>query len=367
MTKPFHIIVSVTTDLTSDQRVHKVCLSLHQAGYKVLLVGRELPTSIPLEKRPYACYRFRLWFHKGLAFYAAYNIRLFLFLLVKRANVFLSNDLDTLLASYLAAKWRRKQLVFDAHEYFTEVPELINRPGVKNAWEQIEARILPKLKFAYTVSRKIAEVYQEKYGVNFELIRNFPVYREEVRRGEKENIILYQGALNVHRGLEELIRAMPFTQNAQLWIAGDGDIREVLEEEVKQLGLQKRVSFLGRLAMDELRKVTLKAKVGVSLEHEAGLNYTYALPNKVFDYIHAGVPVLYSPLQEVKAVLKGYNVGQELLSHEPQKIAAQLNEMLTSAEYEHWVASCKKAAKVFSWQKEEEMLLSIFNLAAKKK
>ena len=121
------IIVSVTNDLSTDQRVDKICNTLLELNFDVVLIGRKLPNSIRV-KRVYSTRRFKLWFNKGALFYANYNIRLFFFLLFNKTDALWSNDLDTLLPNYLISKWKNKKLIFDSHEYFTEVPELVDRP-----------------------------------------------------------------------------------------------------------------------------------------------------------------------------------------------------------------------------------------------
>jgi len=222
---------------------------------------------------------------------------------------------------------------------------------------------LPQLQFAITVSEKIAKMYLEKYGCEFKLVRNFPVYKEQSINVDKKEVILYQGALNADRGLEELVESMQFIDSVELWLAGAGDIEQELKNIVNQKSLYRKVKFLGRIAPADLREISQQAKIGVSLEKETSLNYAYALPNKVFDYLHAGTPVLYSSLEEVVSTLKGFKVGQELKSHEPRKLAEQLKEMLNSSDYAQWEISCNLAAKELNWQKEETGLLATFKAA----
>lgn len=361
MTQRKKIIVSVTNDLCTDQRVHKVCSSLQQNGYQVLLVGRRQKASPKLAERPYQTKRFFLFFNKGPLFYLNYNLHLFFFLLFKRFDILLSNDLDSLLANFWASKLKSKDLVYDSHEYFTEVPELINRPKVQSIWRSIEASILPKVKYAYTVSQKIAEVYNETYGIQMKVIRNFPFVKYQLQNIEKtDSIILYQGALNVGRGLEELVVAMQFVKNGRLMIAGAGDIEFELHELVKNLKLENKVEFLGRLSLLDLFQITQQAKLGVSLEKDMGLNYKYAVPNKIFDYIHAGVPVLFSPLVEVVDLLSSFLIGETLINHEPISIAAQIDSMLNSENRELWEKECERASHEFNWENEEKKLLELF-------
>lgn len=357
--KRLSVTVSVSNDLLTDQRVSKVCNSLYLLGYEVKLLGRLLPNSLEFE-RPYETRRFRLMFNKGPLFYFNLNLVLFFYLVFSRKTILLSNDLDTLPANFFASKLRRFQLVYDSHELFSEVPELVNRPKVQKIWRSMESYFLPKLENCYTVSQHIAQHYMKLYGVDFKIIRNFPILQKAAVQ-VKENYILYQGALNVGRGVEDVIKAMNFVDDFQLLIAGTGDIEEDLKQLTNDLGLSEKVIFLGRLLPDELKVVTAKAKLGFSLEEDLGLNYRYAVPNKIFDYIHAGVPILYSPLVEVMTLLKKYSVGEVLISREAESLASQIMSMLNSKLYDDWVKNCLKARKEFNWENEEKKLKEIFS------
>lgn len=359
------IIVSVTNDLVSDNRVHKVCTTLTNIGFSVLLVGRKLPKSLPVNKRSYPIKRFRLCFNTGVLFYAEYNFRLFLFLLFSRFDVLLSNDLDSLTANFLAAKLKNKPIVYDSHEYFTEVPELIGRPQVKRVWERLERAMLPKIESAYTVCNSIARVYQEKYGVDFKVVRNIPLAAnnslQKKKIGNEEKIILYQGAVNIGRGLKEAILAMHFIENARLLIVGDGDIRAELEALVAGEHLQKKVEFKGRLSINELEKFTPQADLGLSIEEDLGLNYRYALPNKLFDYIRAQVPVLVTKLPEMVAIVSQYKIGLITDSLEPERLAEKIKTALNDAAQRIiWEENLRVAASKLTWEKEEKVLKEIF-------
>jgi hypothetical protein len=241
------IIVSVTNDLYTDQRVHKVCMYLHEHNWDVLLVGRRRKTSKDLDHRPYATHRMRLLFEKGALFYAAFNFRLFLFLLVRKADVVLSNDLDTLLANFLAKKMKRNcSMVYDSHELFTEVPELTARPRVRAIWLAIERWIFPKLEQVFTVNSSIAEIYEQRYGKPIHVLRNVsPLWspatvksRTQLGLPEDRKLIILQGAgINVDRGAEEAVEAMrlmPEALNCCLIIVGDGDAIPQLKAYVAQ-------------------------------------------------------------------------------------------------------------------------------------
>ncbi|MDD4490366.1 MAG: glycosyltransferase, partial [Paludibacter sp.] len=203
------IIISVSNDLSTDQRVMKVATSLSSNGYDVLLTGRLLKNSLPLTTN-IANKRFKFLFNKGILFYAGLNTRLFFFLLFKKASIFYANDTDTLPACFLAAKLKNKKLVFDAHELFPEVPELQDRPFIKKCWIKIEDLFFPHLKTTFTVCKSIADYYRLRYNINMQVIRNVPYLKDLSEKkitisGKK--IILYQGAVNTGRGLEWVIDA----------------------------------------------------------------------------------------------------------------------------------------------------------------
>ncbi|MCB0472115.1 MAG: glycosyltransferase, partial [Flavobacteriaceae bacterium] len=286
-----YVVVSVTNDLVTDQRVHRTCKTLKAMGFRVLLIGRKLSHS-PSVKREYKTIRMRLLFNTGFCFYAGYNLRLFFRLLFTRKDILLANDLDTLLPNFLISRIFRKKLVFDSHELFSEIPELIGRKPVQSFWLQLERFLIPKVKYGLTTSESIANYYDQQYGVTFEVIRNIPDHRKSKIQefpfpvnGKK--IILYQGALNMGRGLELMIDAMQYVENAVFIMIGGGDIVEQLKDKVDSLNLNAKVRFLGRRSPEELNALTPGADLGISLEEDLGLNYRYALPNKLFDYITA--------------------------------------------------------------------------------
>lgn len=358
------IFVSVTNDLVADNRVHKVCSTLTKMGFDVLLTGRKLPKSLPLLTREYSTKRFRLYFKKGPLFYAEYNFRLYCFLLFSNFDILLSNDLDTLPANFLISKFLKKPLVYDSHEYFTEVPELIHRPQVQRIWKWLEQKMVPHIKNAYTVCNSIANIYFEKYGTPFQVVRNVPLavnFEKNAKKHSKEKIILYQGSLNIGRGLGHAILSMKYIENAKLIIAGDGDIKPQLEKQVKDEKLQNKVKFTGRLTLEALAKLTTQADLGLSIEEDLGLNYHYALPNKLFDFIQAHVPVLVTNLPEMAAIVNQYKIGEITNSLKPDKLAEKITEALNNQEKRKiWKLNLETAAKELTWENEEKVLREIF-------
>ncbi|MAQ69642.1 MAG: glycosyl transferase group 1 [Flavobacteriales bacterium] len=354
------VIISVTNDLNTDQRVDKVANSLLDNGFSVLLVGRKIRNfSSPLISRSYDCHRFSLIFDKGFLFYLEFNIRLFFFLFFKKSDILLSNDLDTLLPNFLVSKLKRKKLVYDSHELFVEVPELIHRPIVKRVWLLLEQFCLPRIRYSYTVSTSIANYYHEKYNINMSVVRNFPFYQKiDVSTLVNDKKIIYQGAVNQDRGVDLMIAAMQYV-DAKLYIAGTGDVLDQMVDYVIKLNLDKKVIFLGQVPFQKLSKITQSASLGLSFEEDTCLAYRYSLPNKIFDYIHAEIPVLISNLPEFISVIKKYDVGMVLSSRDPKEVASQINTLISS-DRKHMLPKIKLAKKDLCWENEQKKLLSLF-------
>ncbi|MHB8261985.1 MAG: glycosyltransferase [Bacteroidia bacterium] len=368
-------IVSVINDLVTDRRVHKTCMLLTEQGFEVILVGRVLTNSLPLGERAYKTHRMKLWFTKGVAFYAEFTIRLFLFLLKNKANLLVANDLDTLLPNYYFSKQRKIPLVYDSHEIFCEVPELQLTPLKKKLWERIEKTILPKLTYCITVNQSIARWFTDKYKVAFKVVRNIPdtilvdriKTRAELNLPLDKKIILLQGAgINVQRGAEEAVDAMHYVEGAVLFIIGGGDAIDNLKLILKDEKLESKVIMLPKMKPEELYQYTCHADIGLSLDKATNINYQLSLPNKLFDYVYAGVPVLASPLKEIKSFIDTYKVGVCIELHDAKHIADKINYMLTSADYATWKANTKIAAQENSWEKEKQVWIDLISVIKEK-
>lgn len=371
MGKKNYAVVSVTNDLLTDNRVDKVCLFLVKQGYSVTLVGRRLKNSKDIAARTYKTKRFKLIREKGPVFYAAYNLRLFFYLLFHRTNLLVSNDLDTLLANYCVSKFKPgARLVYDSHEYFTEVPELVNRPKVQKVWEGIEHWIFPKLQTIYTVNESIADMYKTKYKKDIKVVRNVsPIWKSDKLPSKKELgipentfVIIMQGAgINVHRGAEEAVEAMKHIENAVLMIVGDGDVVSQLKQYVNDYDLQNKVLFFGKRPYNEMMAFTSHADVGLTLDKPNNINYRFSLPNKVFDYIHAGTPIISTKLVELEKIITKHNVGLLIEDLSSESLTEKINLLKSDPELLNDLKNnCKTAALSENWEHESLKLAEIY-------
>ena len=364
------VIVSVINDLVTDQRVNKSCLTLQKMGYEVLMVGRKQRKSPPMDERPYDTKRMKLLFEKGPLFYAEYNTRLFFFLLFHKAKLLLSNDLDTALPNFYVSRLKGIKMIYDSHEYFTETPELVNRPRVQWVWKRIERRVVPKLKEMITVSDSIASLFEQQYGVKCHVVRNIPPRAALPPKGDKKtlglpedkHLLVLQGSgINIQRGAEELVEAMQYLDDCFLMVIGGGDVLPILKQQVSELHIENRVRFLPRMPYADMMAYTQLAELGIVIDKDTNPNYRFCLPNKLFDFIQAGVPIVASHLVEIEKIIKKYDIGLFIPDHNPQSIAATIREGLSDRESRtRWQHGLALAAEELCWENEQQTLMEIY-------
>lgn len=372
------IIISVISDLATDQRVHRSALTLHEMGYDVTLIGRKLRNSLALEHRPYKTVRLNLFFEKGVLMYALWHLRLFFYLLFSKCDFLFANDLDTLLPNYLNSKIYRTPIIYDSHEYFTEVPELQNNPFKKKIWKRVEQFIFPKLKYTITVNDSIAGLFYKNYGKeplvirnvplakNFKSVNNIAAFKKENEIPDDKKIIIMQGAgINIQRGAEEAVEAMKHLPDCVLLVIGSGDVYNTLLQLSAEHNVSERTIFMSRLPYSDLMEFTQIADVGLTLDKNTNINYRYSLPNKLFDYIQAGIPVISSDLTEVTAIVKKFDIGMVINNVTPSEIANAIKNLFRDNEtYTTYRNNTRAAAAELNWSVErkklEDLIRTIF-------
>lgn len=355
-------MVLVSNDLTFDQRVRKTCDSMLSEGYQIELLGVKKRESRDII-RSYKTIRLHVFFSKGRLFYAMLNLRLLFYILFRSYDVVWSNDLDTLLPAALLKRLKKYALIYDSHEYFTEAEGLTGRDSIKKIWERIEKYAVPKADIFITVNQSIAEIYSAQYSRSVQVLRNMPnanSVNSELNRALLElpnEFVLLQGAyIDPDRGGMELVSAFEYIDSKKLLVVGSGRDLPNMKQLAIEKGLNEKVLFIDRLAPEELRELTKKAWLGVSLDKPVHLNYTFSLPNKIFDYVHAEIPVLVSPLVELKRIVEEYNVGIVLTEVTPKAIAQAILG-LTEDERLEFCKNAKKAKQSLTWESDMNRVL----------
>ena len=260
--------------------------------------------------------------------------------------------------------------MFDAHELFPEVPEVVSRPFVRMFWRKIEDIFFPRLKYCYTVCQSIAKYYNYLYGTDMKVVRNIPSYKDvpektchaPIDTGGR-HLLLYQGAVNKGRGVDWLIKAMPLLDDCILYICGDGDLLDEMKRLAKDTGVNDRVIFTERIPAAELDYYTMQAEVGFVLLDNIGLSYYYSLPNRIFDYMRFGVPVIATDFPEISAIVKKHNTGLLTRDHSPQHLAALIREITDTKTTLFDKDKIRQTAKDFTWENEEAVILDTVSKA----
>lgn len=369
------IAVLVSNDLNHDQRVLKTCTTLEAAGWNPVLIGREMPESTPLNV-PFEARRMQLPFHRGLGFYASLQLSLLRVLLRTDVDAIWANDLDTLLPAFLVARIKDLPLVYDSHEYFTEAAGLTGRPFQRGVWLMVERTIFPRLKAVITVNEGIADAYFRRYpharAGRPLVVRNMPRMREKPvessvnwrdRLGipaEAPFLILQGAYLDKDRGVVQAVQALREHTASYLVVVGAGVEWEWAQTQVNQFN--GRLVVLPKMPFDDLCSLTASADVGLSLDQGVHGNYLMSLPNKLFDYIHAGIPVVATPMPEVVRVVDEWNIGRVVRDSSPMEIAGAI-EALLAQPASHWHAVSTEAAAALHWGAEEQEITKALNQA----
>lgn len=341
--------------------MQRICSTLASAGYDVLLVGRRLKHSPPLLSESFRQQRLNCWFVKGKFFYAEYNIRLFFYLLLKKADCICAIDLDSILPVYLVSVLKKTKRVYDAHEYFSQMDEVVSRPAIYRFWHWLEKKMIPRFRHGYAVCESLTAEFKKNYGAKYEIIRNLPVMQELNKQSKSPGIILYQGAVNKGRGLEKLAAAMKEV-NAVLWVCGDGNFMNEMKAAVAANRVSDKVHFFGMLAPEVLRVKTEQAFIAVNPFDKRGLNQYLSLSNKFFDYIHAGKPQITMNYPEYRKINEQFEVALLMDDLEPVTMASALNKLLSDKLlYERLSKNCLEARQELCWQNEKQKLLDFYS------
>jgi glycosyltransferase involved in cell wall biosynthesis len=328
----------------------------------ITIIGRKRGECCKADSVPFKTKRFRMIFNRGFLFYKFFNIRLFFYLLFHKSDLLVSNDLDTLLPNFLISKIKNLPLVYDSHEYFTGVPEIQNRPFVKWVWKSLERSVFPRLKNVITVSEPIASLYENLYKVKPVVVRNFskksdhltPYSRKEIGIAENDLLIIIQGTgINIDKGAEELIDAVNISDGVALLIVGSGDVVAKLKNRVTELNIRHRVIFIPAVNWETLMRYTRSADLGMCLEKDTNLNYRFSLPNKLFDYISAGLPVIASKLPETEKIIRENSCGIIIEVVTPKLISETVLQLKRNpVMLEGLRRNAEKASLIINWDLE---------------
>lgn len=360
-----------------DTRVRREADALVGAGHEVTVVHLPSPdddataNGLPFELRSASLSRGRRRWPHGLRLGAEAS-RLALRAAATRPDVVHAHDAAMLLPGLLAARRSRAKLVYDSHELACGVPYR------RGAWPHVVAAVerlgAPRADATITVSDGIAARLDERYGLRRPptVIRNVPdlpppgsarapELRRELNIGDAP-LVLHQGAVARGRGCETLLRALGLIPDAHLlYLGAEGAYAKRLRELAGRLGLAARTHLLPPAPPVQLLSLTAQADVGVSLLEDNCENHRLALPNKLFEYVAAGVPVVVSDLPEGARLVREHGIGWCADAASPESVAAAVRTALAAHDDERLAARLRQAAAALSWDREKRSLLCLYD------
>ncbi len=360
-----HILFAITGDIRYNSRGLKQLRLLSGMGYTVTVVGLadtefveqfdERVTFHFLSRPPGGGPVFFRKCHRLFKSFAERNAE------KNEVQVYHASDLYNFPAMAQAAKKYSGKLVYDARERYPYVAASANRPWVRWFWEFMEGRWIKNADVVFTVSERIASHIAASYNIELpEVLFNVPakrervvsnLLREELDVAEDQILILHQGKMQKDRGCLLLARAMQHVEGATLVFLGDGPLKQAIQAEITTLGISDRVRFRDTVSPADLHAYTCSADIGVTLLEDTCLNHRYALPNKLFEYLMAGVPVLASDLPEMGRLVEKYDVGRIVYPSDPVEVAKVLQEMVDApADRKRWSDTTSAVLETFNWE-----------------
>ncbi|MEE9429834.1 MAG: glycosyltransferase [Melioribacteraceae bacterium] len=359
------IVIAFLGNAYHDSRVVNLIDSLEQENYKVKTISFDWKT------KDFKTQLGETSIHKldksksSLSFYFNFFFLLIKNLLKHKAQIYFAEDIYTLPVVYYFAKLNKAKVYYNSREIYAHLAGLRNKGLIQSIIARVERTFIHKVDAVLVTGQMDAEYLEEAYGIeNLVVVRNLPKYkkeiipidlREKLKISKEEKIILYQGVILEGRGILYLIKLLDKTNNAHFVIVGDGEFRKEFEKYANDSTVKNRVHFIGAVKHEELLSYTVVADIGVSLIENISISYYYALPNKLFEYIMAGVPILSSKLPQMEKVVEEYKVGQCVDMTNDDEVVQTLNKMLGNNELlKEYSTNCKKAAKELNWEVEFE-------------
>ena len=299
----------------------------------------------------------------SLSYYLNFFYLLTKFLVRNKADYYFAEDVQTLPIVYFFAKLNGGKLFYNSREIYAHLGGLRNKSTIQSIISKVESSFIRKVDLVLVTGKMDAEYLKEAYLINnIFILRNLPKYQEQIVKIDlherlnipnDKKIILYQGVILEGRGILKIIHLLPRLTDIHFVIIGGGEFKTKFEQEARKSPAENRIHFIGSVNHSELLSYTAGADVGLSLIENISLSYYYALPNKLFEYIMACVPVIASNLPQMKNVIDEYKVGIYVDPEKEDEIINAINSLLENEEiYSTYKLNCVKASEELNWQSE---------------
>ena len=300
-----------------------------------------------------------------------YNLKAALIGMRLKANIYHAVDVDTLAAAFWAANKAGGKVIYEARELYTELEPLRGRNLVRSFWNNLEKRLIGKAARVVTINDSIADELCRRYRIKKpDVIRNVakspnsikPIdLRRKFGIPDDHKIIVYQGVLRRGQGLLYQLEILSYLDRVMMMFIGEGPIESELKEKSSSLNVDDKVIFVGSVPPDELLNYTASADAGILLMEDIALNNRLALPQKLFQYLIAGIPQVVSPMPEISRFVEDEKTGVVVSINDPREAADTIagfifDENLYSAVKEN----CRRSALKNNWETESTKWIEIY-------
>jgi glycosyltransferase involved in cell wall biosynthesis len=325
-----------------------------------------------IANRDYTQIPLRTSFHRGGPLkFLQYNWKVLWAGLNHEFDIIHAHDLWILPAATILSVWKKKVLLYDAHEYYPGLEIFTRRKIRRLIWTFSEKICIRRVKNLITVSEPLGQLYRDRYhlSISVDVIRNLPAYEApspakvvKIPVNDDMLTVLYHGHFRPGRGLTNLIKAIARVENIRLVLIGGGELESELKKLTYDLNAEKRVSFIPYILTDQLISTAAQADIGAVLFEPGSQNYAHALPNKIFEYVMAGLPVLASNIDTLDHYVNKYNLGITTDPNDVQSISDCLEEISGNQnQLQIWHNNALSAARELSWENEAEKLINIYD------
>lgn len=303
-----------------------------------------------------------------------YFVKTLRVLLRERVDVYHAHDFEALLLGYLAALTKKTRLVYDSHELWVESREFsspFKRKFIRPFVVMMEHFLIKRADGVITVNESIAKHLAHKYKIDKPVVvSNFSerfsvgasdVLREKLALDKKKKIVLYQGGIMTGRGLEKLVECSRYLDNDIIVVLmGYGHLKKALQKKIEAENIH-RVKILDAVPLDVLINYTASADIGISPIQNICLNHYYSLPNKIGEYIMAGIPFAVSNFPEMRKLAIEENMGAVFDPEDCRSIASAVNELLDPKLYALKKENVLRARETYNWGKESLKLVGLYS------
>lgn len=349
-----------------DSRITNLKTSLEKINCDVKVIGFDWTTPNFQVYRDDDTVVFKLSKTKfSILFYAKFKMLLLKELFRNEADIFFAEEIFSLPFVKIRTIFGKGKIYYNSRELYAFLGGLRNRKYLQMIFKLIERLFIKRVDLVLTTGEMDSEFLHNYYGINNTLvIRNIPKLQtpdvkidlhQKLNLDRSKKILLYQGVMIDGRGIELIIDQLEKIDNTVLVLLGDGERRKKWEQLALEKNVESKIYFLGTIPQNDLINYTAAADVGVCLIENISISYYHALPNKLFEYIMAGIPVISSSLPQMKRVVEQYNVGVCVDLEKTTNVSNDLNEMLSDeSKLKTYKDNCKEAAQELNWDVEFE-------------